>query len=158
MAAERKTPRTTATTAKAKNVDSKGEAKGDASASRLIDSRIDELNDWRGEMLARVRALIHAADPDVVEEWKWRGVPVWSHAGIICTGETYKSVVKLTFAKGAALPDPSRLFNSSLEGNVRRAIDLRDGDAIDEDALKALVRAAVAVNTDSAAKRSVKKR
>jgi hypothetical protein len=117
---------------------------GDASA--LIDARIEELGDWRGEMLARVRALIRQADPDVVEEWKWRGVPVWSHDGIICTGETYKTVVKLTFAKGAALEDPSRLFNSSLEGAVRRAIDIREGEAVDGKALEALVRAAVALN------------
>ena len=115
--------------------------------SRLIDARIKELGDWRGETLARVRGLIKQADPDVVEEWKWRGVPVWSHAGIICTGETYKSVVKLTFAKGASLPDPSRLFNSSLEGNTRRAIDIHEGDKIDEKALKALIGAAVALNT-----------
>jgi hypothetical protein len=114
--------------------------------SRLIDARIEELGDWRGRTLARVRALIKEADPDVVEEWKWRGVPVWSHAGIICTGETYKSVVKLTFAKGASLSDPSGLFNSSLEGNTRRAIDIREGDEFDADALKALVRAAVALN------------
>jgi hypothetical protein len=115
--------------------------------SRLIDARIEELGDWRGRTLARVRALIKEADPDVVEEWKWRGVPVWSHAGIICTGETYKSVVKLTFAKGASLSDPSGLFNSSLEGNTRRAIDIREGDEIDADALKTLIRAAVARNT-----------
>ncbi len=116
------------------------------SPSDLIDSRIKELGDWRGQTLARVRALIHQADPEVVETWKWRGVPVWEHAGIICTGETYKSVVKLTFAKGAALDDPKGLFNSSLEGNVRRAIDIPEGAAIDEDALKALVLAAVALN------------
>ena len=116
------------------------------SPSQLIDTRINELGDWRGEMLSRLRSLIKDADPDVVEEWKWRGVPVWSHDGIICTGETYKSVVKMTFAKGAALKDPSRLFNSSLEGNVRRAIDVREGEAINEDALKALIRAAVALN------------
>ena len=123
------------------------------SPSRLIDARIKELDDWRGETLARVRALIRKADPDVVEEWKWRGVPVWEHAGILCTGETYKSVVKLTFAKGASLPDPARLFNSSLEGNTRRAIDIREGEKIDEKALRALVRAAVALNGSSAAKR-----
>jgi hypothetical protein len=117
------------------------------SPSRLIDGRIAALGDWRGATLARVRALIHEADPEVVEEWKWRGVPVWSHAGILCTGETYKSVVKLTFAKGASLEDPAGLFNSSLEGNTRRAIDIREGEAIDEAALKALVRAAVALNT-----------
>jgi hypothetical protein len=118
-----------------------------ASPSRLIDARIKELNDWRGETLARVRSLIKEADPEAVEEWKWRGVPVWSHAGILCTGETYKALVKLTFAKGAALDDPSRLFNSSLEGSTRRAIDLHEGERIDEGALKALVRAAVALNT-----------
>ncbi len=118
-------------------------------APRLIDAKIAELGDWRREMLAHVRALIREADPDVVEELKWRGVPVWSHAGIICTGETYKAVVKLTFAKGASLADPSGLFNASLDGNVRRAIDLREGDAINEAALKALIRAAVALNTSS---------
>jgi hypothetical protein len=123
------------------------------SPSQLIDARIKELADWRGEMLARVRALIKQADPEVVEEWKWRGVPVWEHAGIICTGETYKAVVKLTFAKGASLDDPSRLFNSSLEGNTRRAIDIHEGDKIDEKALKSLIRAAVALNTSLAAKR-----
>ena len=116
------------------------------SPARLIDARIEELGDWRGETLARVRALIKAADPGVVEEWKWRGVPVWSHAGIICTGETYKSVVKLTFLKGAALDDPSRLFNASLEGNARRAIDLHEADKLDDKAFKALIRAAVALN------------
>ncbi len=120
------------------------------SPPELIDARIAELGDWRGKMLGRLRTLIKQADPDVVEEWKWRGVPVWSHDGIICTGETYKSVVKMTFAKGAALKDPARLFNSSLEGNTRRAIDLREGEKIDEDALKALVRAAVALNTSRA--------
>jgi hypothetical protein len=125
----------------------------ETSASQLIDARIRELNDWRGETLARIRGLIKHADPEVVEEWKWRGVPVWSHGGIICTGETYKSVVKLTFAKGAALEDPSRLFNSSLEGNTRRAIDIPEGEPIDEDALKALVRAAVALNTSKPAAR-----
>jgi hypothetical protein len=117
-----------------------------ASPSELIDARIRELADWRGEMLGRLRALVREADPKVVEEWKWRGVPVWSHDGIICTGETYKAVVKMTFAKGAALADPSRLFNASLEGNTRRAIDFREGDTIDEEAFKALVRAAVALN------------
>jgi hypothetical protein len=116
------------------------------SPSRLIDARIRELDDWRGEMLSRVRALIKQADPEVVEEWKWRGVPVWSHGGIICTGETYKSVVKLTFLRGASLKDPSSLFNASLEGNARRAIDFHEGDAIDGNALKALIRAAVALN------------
>jgi len=117
------------------------------SPSQLIDARIEELGDWRGETLARVRALVKEADPEVVEEWKWRGVPTWSHAGIICTGETYNSVVKMTFAKGASLDDPAGLFNSSLEGNVRRAIDVREGEALDEEAFKALVRAAVALNT-----------
>jgi len=116
------------------------------SPSKLIDARIKELGDWRGETLARVRLLIKQSDPDVVEEWKWRGVPVWSHDGIICTGETYKNVVKTTFARGAALKDPSGLFNSSLEGNVRRAIDFHEGGKIDEKALKALIRAAVALN------------
>jgi hypothetical protein len=117
------------------------------SPSRLIDERIEELGDWRGEMLARLRALIKQADPEVVEEWKWRGVPVWSHAGILCTGETYKGVVKMTFAKGASLPDPSGLFNASLAGNTRRAIDFHQGDTIDVKGLKALIRAAVALNT-----------
>lgn len=121
--------------------------------SRLIDARIAELGDWRGETLARLRALIHEADPEVVEEWKWRGVPVWSHGGILCTGETYKAVVKMTFAKGASLPDPAGLFNSSLDGNTRRAIDIREGEPIDAAALKALVRAAVALNTAKGAKR-----
>jgi hypothetical protein len=121
-------------------------AKATSSPSALIDGRIRELGDWRGETLARVRKLIREACPDVVEEWKWRGVPVWEHDGIICTGETYKAVVKLTFAKGAALDDPSGLFNSSLEGNVRRAIDIHEDDKIDEKALKALIRAAVALN------------
>ena len=116
-------------------------------AAALIDARIRDLGDWRGETLARVRALIHEADPEVVEEWKWRGVPVWSHAGILCTGETYKAVVKLTFHKGASLPDPAKLFNASLEGNARRAIDIREGDAIDGAAQKTLIRAAVALNT-----------
>jgi hypothetical protein len=116
------------------------------SPSRLIDARIKELGDWRGAMLGRLRALVKEADPEVVEEWKWRGVPVWSHDGIISTGETYKNVVKMTFAKGAALPDPSRLFNSSLDGNTRRAIDFHEGDKIDAKALKALVRAAVTLN------------
>jgi hypothetical protein len=119
---------------------------GGQPASQLIDARIAELGDWRGEMLGRLRALVKAADPAVVEEWKW-AVPVWSHAGQICTGETYKNTVKMTFAKGAALPDPSGLFNSSLEGNTRRAIDFREGAQVDEDALKALIRAAVALNT-----------
>ncbi len=127
------------------------EGKAGASPSRLIDARIKELGDWRGETLARVRALIKQACPDVVEEWKWRGVPVWEHAGIICTGETYKAVVKLTFARGASLDDPSGLFNSSLEGNVRRAIDIHEGDKLDERALVALIRAAVALNTSARA-------
>lgn len=118
----------------------------DKPPSQLIDARIRELSDWRGETLAKVRTIIRQADLEIVEEWKWRGVPVWSHTGIICTGETYKSVVKLTFAKGASLADPSTLFNSSLEGNVRRAIDIREGEAINEDALKILVRAAIALN------------
>ena len=120
------------------------------SPSQLIDARIEELGDWRGEMLSRLRALVKEADPEVVEEWKWRGVPVWSHDGIICTGETYKTVVKMTFAKGAALKDPSRLFNSSLDGNTRRAIDFHEGEKIDEGALKTLVRAAVTLNTSKA--------
>jgi len=122
------------------------EGNGGDSPSQLIDARIKELSDWRGEMLSRLRTLVKEADPEVVEEWKWRAVPVWSHAGIICTGETYKDKVKLTFAKGASLKDPSGLFNSSLEGNVRRAIDIHEGDKIDEKALKALIRAAVALN------------
>ena len=121
-------------------------AKEGASPSQLIDGRIKELGDWRGETLARVRALIREADPDVVEEWKWRGVPVWEHDGIICTGETYKAVVKLTFARGAALKDPAKLFNSSLEGGTRRAIDIAQGDKIDEKALKDLIRAAAEFN------------
>ena len=129
---------------------------GIGSSSQLIDARIKELDDWRGETLARIRVLIKQADPDVVEEWKWRGVPVWEHAGIICTGETYKSVVKVTFAKGALLEDPSGLFNASLEGNTRRAIDIHEGGKINEKALKALIRAAVALNTSTAAKRSKK--
>jgi hypothetical protein len=131
-------------------------AKGD-SPSRLIDGRIKELGDWRGETLARVRSLIKQADPEVIEEWKWRGVPVWEHDGIICTGETYKAVVKMTFAKGASLADPSGLFNSSLEGNMRRAIDLHEGDKIDEKALKALIRAAVALNTSKRTKKGAPK-
>ena len=140
------------------------EAKGGDAPSQLIDARIAALADWRGETLARVRSLIREADPEVVEEVKWRkpsnamlGVPVWEHAGIVCTGETYKAVVKLTFAKGAALKDPAKLFNSSLEGNVRRAIDIREGDDIDEKALKALVSAAAALNASSATKRAKKK-
>jgi len=125
----------------------------DASPAALIDARIKELADWRGDTLARVRAIIKAADPDVVETWKWRGVPVWEHAGILCTGETYKSYVKLTFAKGASLDDPAGIFNASLDGNARRAIDIREGDKINEKALKALVRAAVALNTEKPAKK-----
>ena len=120
------------------------------SPSRLIDARIKELGDWRGAMLSRLRALVKEADPEVVEEWKWRGVPVWSQAGLICTGETYKNVVKMTFAKGAALKDPARLFNSSLDGNTRRAIDFHEGEKIDEEALKTLVRAAVTLNRSRA--------
>jgi len=126
------------------------------SPSKAIDGRIKELGDWRGEMLGRIRGLIKEADPDVVEEWKWRGVPAWEHDGIICTGETYKAVVKMTFAKGAALDDPAGLFNSSLEGNVRRAIDIREGETINEKALKALIRAAVALNASK--KKPAKKR
>jgi hypothetical protein len=121
-------------------------AEKDESAAQLIDARIAELGDWRGALLSRLRALIQQADPEVVEEWKWRGVPVWSHDGIICTGETYKSVVKLTFARGASLADPAGTFNASLEGNTRRAIDIREGEAIDEDAFRALIRAAVSLN------------
>src|ERR1700757_4869655 len=123
------------------------------SPSQLIDARIKELGDWRGTMLGQLRPWVKKADPEVVEEWKWRGVPVWSHDGLICTGETYKNVVKMTFAKGAALKDPSRLFNASLEGNTRRAIDFREGETIDEEALKALVRAAVTLNTSKAKSR-----
>ena len=141
----------TTTMKKAKSAATK--VKESTSPSRLIDARIKELSDWRGETLARVRSVIKEACPDVVEEWKWRGVPVWEHDGIICTGETYKAVVKLTFAKGAALEDPSGLFNSSLDGNVRRAIDIHENDKIDEKALQALIRAAMALNTAKAAKR-----
>ena len=130
----------------ANGVAKKATGTADASPSQLIDMRIKELADWRGETLARVRALIHQAIPDVVETWKWRGVPVWEHDGIICTGESYKSAVKLTFAKGASLEDPSKLFNASLEGNARRAIDLHEGDAINEKAFKALIRAAAVLN------------
>ena len=122
-------------------------------ASALIDARIAELGDWRGDMLAKVRKAIHAADPDVVEDWKWRGVPTWEHAGILCTGETYKEYVKLTFAKGASLPDPAGIFNASLEGNARRAIDIREGEKLDEKALKALIKAAVALNESKPAKK-----
>ena len=136
-----------ATTTMKKRTSGSKAGKGGNSPSQLIDTRIKALSDWRGEALARVRTLIKQADPEVVEEWKWRGVPVRSHAGIICTGETYKNVVKMTFAQGASLEDPSGLFNSSLEGNARRAIDFHKGDKIDEKALKALIRAAVALNT-----------
>jgi hypothetical protein len=132
--------------------------KAGASPSRMIDGRIKELNDWRGEMLARVRSLIKEACPDVVEEWKWRGVPVWEHDGIICTGETYKAVVKLTFARGASIKDPKKLFNSSLEGNARRAIDLREGETINEAAFTQLIRAAVAANSAARAQRAAKKK
>ena len=135
----------------------KSESQKSASPSRLIDARIKELGDWRGEMLGRLRTLVKEADPEVVEEWKWRGVPVWEHDGIICTGETYKNVVKMTFAKGAALKDPTGLFNSSLEGNTRRAIDFHEGEKIDAKALKTLIRAAVTLNT-SAAKARPRKR
>jgi len=132
------------------------DSKKDESPAQLIDARIEELDDWRGKMLSRLRALIKQADPEVVEEWKWRGVPVWSHDGMICTGETYKTVVKLTFSKGASLKDPSGLFNSSLDGNVRRAIDVHEGEAIDEDAFRALIRAAV--NLNESLSRAPKKR
>ena len=131
----------------------KSQSKSAESPSDLIDARIEDLGDWRGEMLSRLRAVIKQADPDVVEEWKWRGTPVWSYNGLICTGETYKKVVKMTFAKGASLKDPSRLFNSSLEGNVRRAIDFHEGDKVDEKALKALIRAAVALNSSKSSAR-----
>jgi hypothetical protein len=131
---------------------------GHENASKLIDGRIKELGDWRGQMLARLRALVKAADPDVVETWKWRGVPVWEHDGIICTGETYKSVVKMTFAKGASLKDPSRLFNASLEGGTRRAIDFKEDEKIKEAALKALIREAVALNTANKAAKTKKPR
>jgi hypothetical protein len=137
---------------------SKSESVKEQSPSKLIVGRIKELDDWRGETLARVRALIKQADPDVIEEWKWRGVPVWEHDGIICTGETYKAAVKLTFAKGASLDDPSKLFNSSLEGNTRRAIDIHEGDKINEKALKALIRAAVELNMSSRAKKKTAKK
>jgi hypothetical protein len=130
------------------------EGKGGDSPSRLIDARITELGDWRGKMLSRLRTLVKEADPEVVEEWKWRGVPVWEHDGIICTGETYKNVVKMTFAKGAALKDPSGLFNSSLDGNTRRAIDFHEGEKIDEEALKTLVRAAVTLDTSKSTAQS----
>jgi hypothetical protein len=147
-----------ATTAMKKTKSAATKAKEGTPAARLIDGRIKELGDWRGEMLARVRSLIKEACPGVAEEWKWRGVPVWEHAGIICTGETYKSVVKLTFARGAALEDPSGLFNSSLEGNVRRAIDIHEGEKINEKALKALIRASAAANAAARAPRAAKKK
>jgi hypothetical protein len=134
------------------------EAKDGGTPSQHIDARIKELGDWRGETLARIRSIIKQADPEVVEEWKWRGVPVWEHDGIICTGETYKAVVKMTFAKGAALDDPSGLFNSSLEGNVRRAIDIHEGDKINEKALKVLIRAAAELNMSAQAARARKKK
>jgi hypothetical protein len=130
----------------------KSESQTGKSPAELIDARIKELGDWRGKLLSRVRSLIKQADPEVIEEWKWRGVPVWSHDGLICTGESYRNVVKMTFLKGAALDDPSRLFNASLDGNTRRAIDLHEGDTIDEEALKALIRAAVALNQSKARK------
>jgi len=136
----------------------KSGTENETSPSRLIDERIKELGDWRGKMLSQIRKLIKQADPEVVEEWKWRGVPTWYHDGIICTGETYKNAVKMTFAKGAALEDPSGLFNSSLEGNVRRAIDFHEGDKIDEEALKALIRAAVTLNASGAKAKKAAKR
>jgi hypothetical protein len=139
-----------------KNSKSGPQGEKENSPSRLIDARIKELGDWRGETLARVRTLIREADPEVIEEWKWRGVPVWEHAGIICTGESYKNAVKLTFPKGAALPDPCGLFNASLEGNTRRAIDFHAGNRIDEKALQALIRAAVALNISARATRPVR--
>jgi hypothetical protein len=146
-------PMKKATIAKAKTTPKET---GGAAPSRQIDARIKELDGWRGETLARIRKIIHQADPDVIEEWKWRGVPVWEHDGIICTGETYKAVVKMTFAKGASLEDPSGLFNSSLDGNTRRAIDIHEGDKIDEKALKTLIRAAVALNVSVRAARPVR--
>ncbi len=155
MAMKKTTPRKKAAKKKvaAKKVAAKN-VKAEKSPSQLIDARIKELSDWRGETLARIRRVIKQADPEVVEEWKWLGVPVWEHAGIICTGETYKNVVKMTFPKGASLEDPSGLFNSSLEGNTRGAIDVHEAEKIDESALKTLIRAAVALNISSAAKRS----
>ncbi len=149
------TTKTAATTKKA-GFAPKADTAGGA-PSRHIDARIKELGDWRGETLARIRAIIHEADPEIIEEWKWRGVPVWEHAGILCTGETYKNVVKMTFARGASLADPARLFNSSLEGNVRRAIDIHEGDQINEKALKALIRAAVDLNLAARNARAAKK-
>src|SRR6184192_1189538 len=143
----------TTTTIMKKTKSGAKEGKGGDSPSRRIDARIKELSDWRGETLARIRMLIRQADPEVIEEWKWRGVPVWSHAGMICTGETYKTVVKMTFAKGASLEDPSGLFNSSLDGNVRRAIDIREDDQIDEAALKRIISEAVALNLEGKKKK-----
>ena|SRR5579885_1895518 len=137
---------------------SEGKQTKEASPSKMIDRRIKELGDWRGETLAKIRAIIKSADPNVIEEWKWRGVPVWEDKGIICTGETYKSVVKMTFAKGASLKDPARLFNSSLDGNTRRAIDFHEGEKINEKALKALIREAVELNKASAAKKGAGKK
>ena len=133
-------------------------SKKDESPTQLIDARIEELDDWRGEMLSRLRALIKQADPEVVEEWKWKGVPVWSHDGMICTGETYKTIVKVTFAKGASLKDPSGLFNSSLDGNTRRAIDFHEGEAIDEGTFRALIRAAVSLNESGRKERPIRTR
>jgi hypothetical protein len=156
MLSERPTMKKLYSRTKKKTPSGSKAAQGGQSPSRLIDARIKELGDWRGTMLSRLRALVKEADPEVVEEWKWRGVPVWEHAGIICTGETYKSVVKMTFAKGAALQDPSSLFNSSLEGNTRRAIDFHEGEKIQEQALKALIRAAVEANISSTAGRRKK--
>ena len=150
MSAKKSVPR--------KNENSGKQASEEETPARRIDARIRELNDWRGERLARIRHLIQQADPAVIEEWKWRGVPVWSHDGIICTGETYKNAVKLTFAKGAALEDPSGLFNASLEGNVRRAIDIHEGEAIDEKALTALIQTAVALNQAAAKSRKSRSR
>ncbi|MEZ5294332.1 MAG: DUF1801 domain-containing protein [Vicinamibacterales bacterium] len=148
------TARTRTATRKTVRTSTAAAPRAAGSPSRLIDKRIASLDDWRGRTLARVRAIIHKADPEAVETWKWRGVPVWEHDGIICTGETYKAAVKLTFAHGAALPDPARLFNASLGGGTRRAIDIHEGEAIDEKALKALVRAAVSLNVTRASRRS----
>ena len=147
-----------ATTTMKKSKSGAKEAKGGDSPAQLIDARIKELGDWRGETLARVRRLIKQACPDVVEEWKWMGTPVWSHDGIVCTGESYKQVVKLTFARGASIKDPKKLFNSSLEGNTRRAIDLREGEKINEAAFQQLIRAAMAANTAARAQRAAKKK
>lgn len=155
--AAKKTAAKTGVNATKKSTTALATQKSGASPSQHIDARIKELGDWRGETLARVRELITQADPQVVEEWKWGGVPVWEHAGIICTGETYKSVVKLTFAKGASLDDPSGIFNSSLEGNTRRAVDIREGETLPATAFKALIRAAIALNTSTATKRRGRK-